>query len=196
MAALIPATRRRPARLALLWIAAMLALLLTSAYAQERHGAGGATLEHSVKAAFLYKFTSYVEWPGMPAADHPLVIGVIGADEIARELEQLAAGRTVNDRPVQVRRLAEDASLENIHVLFIGHGYRRPPGPLLRRAQQEAVLTITESEEAFMRGSVINFKLVDGRVRFDVSLPAAERTNLRLSSRLLAVAHDVRKNAQ
>lgn len=171
----------------------LLAVLFSLPLAIAQPPVAGVTLEHSVKAAFLYKFSSYVEWPRMPSADRVLTIGVIGADDVAHELSRIAAGRTVNDRSLAVKRIGENDSLVDVHILFIGAAYNRPLDPLLRNAQQNSVLTVTERDDALAHGSVINFKLVDGRVRFDVSLPAAEKSNLKLSSRMLAVAHQVQK---
>lgn len=180
---------RTPAvRLVLLLIALVLLLPRVPAMAQN-----GGALEQSVKAAFLYKFAAYVEWPPERQSSGPLVIGVAGTDEVARELVRLAANRTVGTRPLAIRRLREGDTAADVHVLFIGRDYPRSVEPLLRSAQRESVLTVTESDDAFVQGSVINFKLVEGRVRFDVSLPAADRSNLRLSSRLLGVAHRVLK---
>jgi hypothetical protein len=200
MAQLTPRPRslpRPPGALALrllLLLAGLLALALARAPsgAQEASPARSA-LEHRVKAAFLYKFAAYVEWPPARQDSGPLVIGVAGADDVARELSQLAAGRAHAARPAVVRLVHEGDALPDVHVLFIGRGYGRSVEHLLRRAQQGSVLTVTESDDAFSEGSVINFKLVDGRVRFDVSLPAADRSKLRLSSRLLGVAHQVHR---
>lgn len=175
--------------LAFAWsVLLMLGLALQPALAQEETG-----LEYRVKAAFLYKFASYVEWPSERQASGPLVIGVAGSDEVAQELARLAAGRHVGNRPLTVRQVNDADSVSDLHVLFVGRGYSRSVEPLLRRARRDSVLTVTESEDAFNSGSTINFKLVEGRVRFDVSLPAVERSGLRLSSRLLSVAHRVRK---
>lgn len=179
----------------------ILAVLLAITLAVGWHAPAGATrhestdvLEARVKAAFLYKFAAYVEWPQGMHTRSPLVIGVVGADDVARELTLLASARPSEGRPVLVRRIGEGEPAGDLHVLFIGRNLIRPLEPLLRRAQQESILAVTESEDAFARGSVINFKLVEGRVRFDVSLVAAEQAGLRLSSRLLAVAHRVHRN--
>lgn len=150
--------------------------------------------ERTVKAAFVYKFLSYVEWPadafGAPGA--PLVIGVVGADEFAVELTDLVRGRTVNDHPIEVRRVRPSDPLTGLNVLFIGAAEQARLAALARAAATRGVLTISEGEGGLDRGSVINFVLIDGRVRFEVSLEAAERAGIRLSSRLLAVAHFVR----
>jgi hypothetical protein len=150
--------------------------------------------ERGVKAAFVYKFLSYVEWPGSAFAqpDAPMVIGVIGADDLAAELTEVVRGRTVGARPVEVHRLRAADPLTGVNALFIGASEKARIAALARAALARSVLVITESEDALDQGSVINLIVVDGRVRFEVSLDAAERAGLKLSSRMLAVAHLVR----
>jgi hypothetical protein len=149
--------------------------------------------ERSVKAAFLLKFPSYVEFSGGgPAVGEPLVIGVVGAPDIGAELAQLAA-RGGAARPVVVRTLRPGDVLAGVHMLFVGEAESDHAARLLRAAARQGTLSVTESDGALREGSVLNFRLVDGRVRFEVSLEAAERANLKLSSRLLSVAYLVRK---
>ena len=147
-------------------------------------------LERSVKAAFLYKFLGFVEWPAglMRATEGPVIIGVVGADEIVAELEQILPGRHIDDRPVAVRKVQPSDSLVDVHLLFVGRaGERMLPG-LAREAHRQSVLTVCESSRAVKSRCAINFVILDGRVRFEVSQEAAERSGLRLSSRLMAVA--------
>lgn len=152
--------------------------------------------EHRIKAAYLYQFARYVEWPegSFAEPDAPLTIAVVGADEIAAELSQMVAGRTVDGRTISVKRLKAGDALADIHVLFIARG---ASAPLLKVAQarSRSILTVTESVEAFARGSIINFTATDRRVRFEISLAAAEKSRLKLSSRLLAVAQQVHTGA-
>jgi hypothetical protein len=149
-----------------------------------------ATAERRVKAAFLYRFVDYVEWPdaAFATAAAPLVIGVAGDDRLADELARIVAGRSAGPRPFSIRKLAGDASgIAGVHVLFVaGDGARQPPV-----AAAAPVLTVASADDALDHGYTINFVRVDEHVRFDVSLVDAERRGLKLSSRLLAVAHDV-----
>ncbi len=151
------------------------------------------TLEYRLKAAFLYKFAGYVQWPdaSFPRPDAPLTIGILGADAIASELATMIAGRTVNNRAVAVRRLKPGEALTGINILLIGKSESGRLPQLLPQLQSHAILTVTELEGALSQGSVINFILADRRVRFEISLEAAEKHNLKLSSRLLAVAQQV-----
>jgi hypothetical protein len=156
-----------------------------------------ATLEQRVKAAFLYQFAGYVEWPpsafAQPGA--PITIAVLGADPLAAELSQVVTGRTVGGRAVSVKRVRPGESLSGVHILFIGRAENERLGQLAQAAQPRAILTVTETDGALAKGSMINFVLVDRRVRFEVALDSAEKGGLRLSSRLLAVAQQVRSGA-
>jgi len=142
--------------------------------------------EHEVKAAFLFRFLSFMEWP--QASSAPIVIGLVGADEIAAELERLVPGRTAQGRPVAVRRLKPGESPAGVHVVMVGRGEAERIAPLAR----QGAFVVGESEGALDRGAAINFLVDEGKVRFEVSLPAAERSKVRISSRMLAVAHNVR----
>jgi len=171
--------------------AGLLAFVLTpasSALAQ------AAATERGIKAAFVYKFLGYVEWPAASAArpDAPIVVGVIGADDIAAELGDVVKGRTVNGRPVEVRRLRAGEAPTGLSVLFIGASERSRTAALARAAHMRGILTITESDEGLEQGGIINLTVDEGRVRFDVALDSAERAGIKLSSRLLAVARVVR----
>lgn len=193
MAPLIPIAGSACARR---WLGALAALLCASVLAAQGAAAAERTpLERSVKAAFLYKFASYVEWPQgtLPQAATPLVIATAGADDIAAELEHTVAGRTVNERPVAVRRVAEGDSLAGVHILFIGSTERVRIAAWIRAAQVYPVLVVTEGENSLTLGSALNFVLHDGRVRFEAAPEAAERKGLKLSSRLLGVAVSVRQ---
>jgi hypothetical protein len=150
--------------------------------------------ERSIKAAFVSKFIGYIEFPGRAAAaTAPLVIGVVGADDIAGELARIVGARGINGRAISVRPMAAGDRLAALDVLFIGVGESERAERLLRAAAAEGILTITEFDRALRQGSVINFRIVDQRIRFEVSLAAAEKANLKLSSRLLSVAYYVDK---
>jgi hypothetical protein len=151
-----------------------------------------ATAERRIKAAFLYKFAGYVEWPdgAFPRPDTPVTIVIDGDDQLADEVAQVVAGRTVAGRTLVVRKLKKDASSLDAHILFARDVHEdRPP---ISDMQSQPTLIVTDSRGALTRGSTINFLVVDEHVRFEVSLEDAERRGLRLSSRLLAVAQNLR----
>jgi hypothetical protein len=150
---------------------------------------------HRVEAAFLYKFAAYVEWPQgvFSAPASPIVIGVAGADDIARELEHAVVGRQVAGRPLRIKRLDGDGLPRDCcHILFVGRELESGRArELLSATSGRPVLTVTEAASEQPRESVINFLQGEERVRFDISREAAERNGLRLGSRLLSVARQV-----
>ena len=148
-------------------------------------------LEASVKAAYIYKLLPYVDWPpaSFANADAPQVIGVMSGDAVHAELEQLVAERRVNGRALVVRKVAPGDSLEGVHVLYLGRSARAPA--MMPLVAGKPILIITDAPAGLAEGGAINFILVDGRVRFEAAPAAAERSGLRLSSRLLAVAERV-----
>ena len=164
--------------------------------AAAQNTASSTSLERRVKAAFLYKFLGYAEFPPGAFADAgaPLIIGVIDADDLAAELAHVVAGRTVGSRAIVVRALREGESAAPVHMLFVGGFDGGRVGRLLRQAG--GMLVVTECDGGLPPGSAINFRIIDERVRFDVALDAAERNGIKLSSRLLTVANRVQKGAQ
>jgi hypothetical protein len=142
--------------------------------------------EERVKAAYLYRLLNYVEFPARGAA--PYVVGVLEDEIVAAELSQLVAGKQVNGRDVAVRKLAAGSPPAVLDVLFISRSERARQPAILKQLKSAPVLTVTESPEGLEQGSIMNFRIVDNRVRFEISLPAADKAGLRLSSRLLALA--------
>ena len=189
------AAARRAASLAHCFLAVAMLIFSVLAPCWNAHAADeDSTLEQRVKAAFLYQFAGYVEWPpnAFAQAATPITIAVLGADTLAAELSQVVTGRTVGGRSVVVRRVKPGDPLAGVHILFIGRAEATRLSQLAQSAQPRAILTVTESDGALAQGSMINFVLVDRRVRFEVALDSAEKGGLKLSSRLLAVAQQVR----
>lgn len=178
----------KPSRRAATWAALTLApllCLLSRAWAQS----DAEISQQRIEAAYLYKFGGYVTWPdsAFASADSPLVIGVAGNNELAGDLSNLVAGRSIGSHPVVVRRLQAGASLTGIHILFVGNG----ADDLIGTAHGRPVLVVAEGLNGLQRGADMSFVLVDDRVRFDVALNAVQESGLKLSSALLSVAHNI-----
>jgi hypothetical protein len=150
-------------------------------------------VERQIKAAYLFKFGSYVEWPerAFANANSPLQIGIIGADAFADEMAQLTAGRTINGRPVTVRKLRREDSISGLNILFIGGANGARIADILAATKGQPMLTVTEFDEALSLGSMINFVIVGGKVRFEAAPKAASSGHLSISARLLAAAYKV-----
>lgn len=149
--------------------------------------------EDAVKAVYLFKMRHYVEWPARSTeqADGRTVIGVVGADKVAEHLLQIPAVRDNPSGDVSVRQLRIGDPIAGVDILFIGQSAWSRAAPLVARAHDQSTLVVSDADNALSSGSVINFRLVDERIRFDISLESAERSNLKLSSRLLTLALSV-----
>jgi hypothetical protein len=168
----------------------LLSLLLLSGPA---HADGPTPIapEPQVKAAYLLKFGTYIEWPGHAFANpsSPLVIGVMGSSQVLDHLEQAAIGRTINGHPVEVRRIYRQDSLQGVHILFVSSLERQRLADLSASTKGLPVLVV--GDDADQPGSTINFVVVDHRVRFDISLTSSEEAGIKVSSRLLSVARKI-----
>lgn len=184
-----PAVRRRRR---FLWHVIALCGLLNPAW-QPPAGAADARAEQSVKAAFTLRFAGYVDWPENIARGETFDIAVLGADQVAEYLQLLSADRTVQGRPVRVRRISSIREVDEAQILFVGSARRGDLSTLLYPLAGRSVLIVTEEEAALAAGSTINLLLADRRVRFEVSLAAARRARLKISSELLSLAMRVRK---
>jgi hypothetical protein len=153
----------------------------------------GAASEERVKAAYLFRILNYVEFPARANAAGPYVVGVVEDEIVAGELAQLVAGKQAAGRDIVVRKLAAGAPLGGLDVLFISRSERARQPYLLKQVRSAPVLTVTETAEGLEQGSIVNFRIADGHVRFEISLPAADQAGIKLSSRLLALALKVVK---
>lgn len=153
--------------------------------------------DYQVQAAMLYKFLAYIDWPPTAFADaqSPYRIAVLGDADIEDELRKITAERTVNSRPIEVYRVSRLDRIAEPHLVFVGRRAERHLPRLARLARKKSFLIVTENEAELKDGSAINLRLIDGRIGFDVSLPGAERSNIKLSSRLLSVASSVERTA-
>lgn len=149
--------------------------------------------EVAVKAAFLFRFGSFVEWPARSfgGPEDPFVIGVAGAEEIASELRDIVSTRTMDGRPVRVEELAPGQSPDALQILFVGRNAAADFGRLTDALGEAPVLVVAETPNALTRGGMINFAVVDSRVRFDVAPANADKQGLHISAQLLAVARRV-----
>jgi len=186
--------RRTPAWFAF-WCCMAYALVIAAWSAPAPSASDGARQsEQSIKAAFLYKFLGYVDWrPGAFAQPtSPIVIAIMGAEDIVDALKVVAGERKVGEHPIEIRRIRPGDPLDGVHMLFVGREEASRTRQLAPVAQRLGVLLVTEYEGALDDGSAINLVVIENRVRFEVSLDATEKSGLKLSSRMLSVALWVR----
>ncbi|MGQ3053326.1 MAG: YfiR family protein [Roseateles sp.] len=149
-------------------------------------------VEYQVKAAFVCKFCNYVEWPTqvMGGAGAPLRIGVLGGETVLEEFRRTAAASSVSGRPIEVRRLLRPELPDGLHAVFVTRAMSAHAESIVAAARGRPVLTITEFDASASAG-MVNFIVVNDKVRFDILLPAVSQSGLKISARLLGVARRV-----
>jgi hypothetical protein len=150
--------------------------------------AADAYSEDAIKAAYLYRFAGYVNWPEPGPGNTPFIIDVLGSPGVAKELRRLLPGHLINNRAPQVREITGTRDLGTAQMLYVGAGRAHLLRSLVPVPGRASMLLVTDEEEGLTAGSTLNFLTVDRSVRFEVSLTAADRWGLKISSELLGVA--------
>ncbi len=156
--------------------------------------AADAYSEDAIKAAYLYRFAGYVNWPDSEPGNAPFTIDVLGAPGVAKELRRLLPGHLINNRTPQVREITAARDLGAAQMVYVGAGRAHLLRSLVPVPGGASMLLVTDEEEGLTSGSTLNFLTVDRNVRFEVSLTAADRWGLKISSDLLGVAIRVQGN--
>ena len=169
----------RPVTLALL-------LIVVPAYAGDR------SLEYAVKAAFLYKFASFVDWPAgsFESESAPFILCVAGGDPFGGRIRSAANGQMVGSHPIVLRPLAKDATPSNCHAMFVSGSDSKFAREALNGVRGTPTLTVTDSALGPTAG-IIHFVVADDRVTFDIDNAGAAANHLVISSQLLALARHV-----
>jgi uncharacterized protein DUF4154 len=150
--------------------------------------------EYEVKAAFLYNFTRFVEWPPESLRDtsEPFVIAVLGRDPFGPVLDDTVAGKTVAGHRIEVRRASRVEDVADAQMVFISASERASAPAILKALDRPGVLTVGDTDGFAGYGGTINFVLHDRRVRFEINPASAEQAGLKMSSQLLKLATLVR----
>lgn len=146
--------------------------------------------ESKLKAAFLFNFAKFVEWPpeAFAAKDTPVTIGVLGENPFGNDLAAIIRDKTINDRSIVVRPMNSVAAATNCHVLFICASEKARLPEILSSLGSASVLTVGDTEHFTETGGMINFVKQGNKVRFQINETAAKRAGLRISSKLLTLA--------
>jgi hypothetical protein len=151
--------------------------------------------EYEVKAAFIYNFARYVEWPqkSFRSPADPIAICVLGGDPMGHLLDEAVSGKTVEKHSLAVRRIAEIREAGTCQIVFFAASHKMPR-EALANLRMSGVLTVGETEGFARRGGIIGFRVEEGHhIRFDVNIEAARDANLRISSQLLSLATIVKR---
>jgi hypothetical protein len=151
--------------------------------------------EYELKAAFLYNFIKFTEWPAadLGKSDDPFIIGVLGKDPFGGALDKVVGGETVHNKTIVTRRFARmDETAAGSHVLFISSSEENNLPAVLRVLGGQSVLTVSEIENFARRGGVISLKRENNKVVFEINLEAAKRAKLTMNAQLLKLAKIVK----
>ena len=149
--------------------------------------------EYQLKAAFLYNFTKFVEWPAASFENEtsPIMIGIVGQNPFGDDMEKIVKGRTVNGRAIVVRFIRATDEVSALHLLFVPAGEEKHlPAAVWRDA---AIVAVGESEAFAALGGTITFVSAGDKVRFEINIAAAERSGVKISSQLQKLATVVRR---
>ena len=161
--------------------------------AAQTPGAQQSPTEYQVKAAYLFNFIKFVEWPTEPPTDSHgrWVIGIVGENPFGDELTQVVAGKVVQGRQFQVRTFLPGEDLRACNILFIGTSEKKRLPSILTALNGADVLTVADMANFTDAGGMIQFVMEDGRVRFVIDVTAASHTRMKISSKLLSLARVV-----
>jgi len=148
------------------------------------------SLEYRVKAAFLFNFAQFVDWPAttFPLADSPLIIGILGDDPFGTYLDETVAGEAVAGHPLVVQRYRNHTDLRPCHILFVHARYPGRIADLYRTVPVTGLLTVGDSPDFLGQGGMIRFYRKAGKVRLQINPEVARAAGLTISSKLLRIA--------
>jgi uncharacterized protein DUF4154 len=175
-------------------ISLSLALVFVALPARAQEGVS----EYQVKAAYLFNFLKFVEWPEDAFSDAlaPFVIGVVGEDPFGNSLPQVVIGKTVQGRDLVIRVFHAGEDLRSAHILFISASEKKRLPVILSPLRGSSVLTVADMEGFAESGGMIQFVSENNRVRFAINADSARRARLRISSKLLSLAIPLQGNVK
>jgi hypothetical protein len=145
--------------------------------------------EYEVKAAFLYEFGRFVEWPVSPRqGGDSFAICVLGEDPFGLVLDETVQGKTISSATVIARRILAVRDAETCRILFISPSENSRLPEILKALEGRSVLTVGEENQFTRRGGMISFRTEENRVRIAINQAATERAGIKLSSQLLKIA--------
>jgi hypothetical protein len=150
----------------------------------------GQPSEYEIKAAFLFNFAKFTEWPSSAfAADSsPIVIGTLGGNPFGDALERALKNKTLNNRPLVFKEFTTAEQATNCHVLFINSAEKARFPEILKTLRSSSVLTVSESDDFIAAGGMINFFPEGNKVRFQINDQAVKAGRLKLSAKLMSLA--------
>jgi hypothetical protein len=155
--------------------------------------AAAAAPEYQVKAAFIFKFATYIRWPPAAGANAaPFVIGIIGKDPFGSSLDQVVRAQAVQGRAIRIKALSRIEEALECDLIFVSASERENLGQIFAALRRAPVLTVGDMDRFAEQGGMIGLVTTeDNHIRFDVNKKAIDRAGLRASAQLLHLARIV-----
>ena len=150
--------------------------------------------EYMIKAAFLYNFAKFIEWPSNTFEDSksPVRLCVLGKNPFGIALESIE-GKPIHGRKLIIERLNNTKEIKICHILFISESEKKQLDFILENIKDLNILTIGDTKNFARLGGIINFTMVKKKIRFEINLDAANRAGLKISSKLLKLADIIKE---
>jgi hypothetical protein len=167
--------------------------LLSFASAMVARGQTPSPSEYQLKAAFLLNFAKFIDWPPSSFAtpQSPFAICILGADPFGRAMDDVLQGKTIGDRTVTVERTNRLAEVRHCQMVFVSASEKSRVPEIIEGLRGTNALVVGETEGFAVAGGMIQFALEENHVRFLINTDAADRAGLKVSSKLLSLAHVV-----
>jgi len=178
-------------RIALLWVSLLIAGLAQVARPQS------VAEEYQVKAAFLFHFAQFVDWPPgvLNKSDSSLILCVFEDEPRRQEFQTTIEGKAVGARVLHVRQISQPQDVRGCNIFFLSRDEARRQTAILKSLRGMPVLTVGETDDFLSSGGMIRFHLDEDKIRFDINLNGAESSHLKISSRLLLLATSVTQSS-
>lgn len=175
------------------WLLRLAGLCLACAWAVAADS-GPVAGEYQVKAAFVYNFTKFTDWPpgAFSSPRAPIVIGILGEDPFGQTMDDLVRGETVRERPLVVKRLRAGDDLRSCHILFISQSEKERLPAVLSQLKGSPVLSVGDLAGFAEQGGMVNLLLANKTVKIEINQAAAEQAGLQISAKLLKLARLVK----
>lgn len=159
------------------------------------YGQSLAEREYQIKAAFLYNFLKFIDWPSeaLPETSETITVCVISDDPVPAEALESIKGKTVKGKRLAIRQVADIRVVVDCHVLFVPASGARNLAQVMPGAQQTSLLTVGEMDRFLQTGGIINFVTERNKIRFEINLDNAQRARLKLASQLISLGKVVRQ---
>jgi hypothetical protein len=146
--------------------------------------------EYQIKAAFLFNFAKFVEWPtaAFVGVTSPIVIGILGENPFRDDLARTIRNKTIDEHPLEIKELRSPTEATNCHILFISTSEKKRLPEILKGLKGTSVLTVGEMDRFTESGGMINFVLKGKKIRFQINNDEATRAGLKISSKLMSLA--------